>query len=120
MFSYPVRLRPVILLLGDSLTQQGFGMNGGAGWASLLANAYSRSADVLNRGYSGYNSRHVSRIVDSLFSTNEQLLGTEILFCTVFLGANDAALPGERQHVPIDVYEANLGTIVTSIRCVLV
>jgi isoamyl acetate esterase len=45
---------------------------------------------------------------------------TELLFCTIFLGANDAALPGERQHVPIDEYEANLGTIITSIRCVLV
>jgi len=115
MLPFPIRLRPVILLLGDSLTQQGFGMNGGVGWASLVANTFSRRADVLNRGYSGYNSRHVCDILErSILPSNFQ----DVLFCTVFLGANDAALPGELQHVPLDEYEANLGTIVTQVRCV--
>ena len=88
-------------------------MNGGVGWASLLSNAYSRRADVLNRGFSGYNSRHVSNILErSVLSSNYE----DVLFCTVFLGANDAALPGERQHVPLDEYQANLGTIVSHLR----
>ncbi|KAH8051262.1 hypothetical protein JL721_11161 [Aureococcus anophagefferens] len=46
--------RPAIVLLGDSLTQYGFGPEG---WASRLAHRYQRRADVLNRGYSGYTSR---------------------------------------------------------------
>lgn len=42
--------RPHILLFGDSLTQRGF-ENGG--WVGRLAHAYSRRADVANRGLSG-------------------------------------------------------------------
>lgn len=42
--------RPHILLFGDSLTQRGF-ENGG--WVGRLAHAYSRRADVINRGLSG-------------------------------------------------------------------
>lgn len=38
------------------------------------------------------------------------------LFCTVFLGANDAALPGERQHVPKEEYAENLTKIIQLIR----
>lgn len=116
MLSFPIRLHPVILLLGDSLTQQGFGVNGGVGWASLLSRAYTRRADVLNRGYSGYNSRHAKSILkESILPSIQQ---EHVLFCTVFLGTNDAALPGERQHVPLDEYEQNLESIVKQVRCV--
>lgn len=114
MLSFPIRLSPVILLLGDSLTQQGFGRNGGEGWASLLANSYSRRADVLNRGFSGYNSRHLASILPNVLSTNYK--NKNVLFCTVFLGTNDAALPGERQHVPLDEYESHLNSIVSQVR----
>jgi lysophospholipase L1-like esterase len=44
--------------------------------------------------------------------------GIDPLFVTVFFGANDASLPGDRehnQHVPVDEYEQNLRTIVTDI-----
>jgi len=108
------RVRPKIILFGDSLTQQGFGVDGSVGWAGLLSQAYTRRADVFNRGFSGYNTRHCIELIPRVFGddTNQQ----DVLFCTVFLGANDAALPGERQHVPIDEYETNLGTIVTEMR----
>jgi lysophospholipase L1-like esterase len=109
--SCPLRLRPLILLVGDSLTQQGYGVNGGTGWASMLANAFSTRADVLNRGFSGYNSRLICQEV--LKTLPEQ---ADYFFCTVFLGANDAALPGERQHVPIEEYTDNLEKIVTHLR----
>jgi lysophospholipase L1-like esterase len=106
------------------------------GWASLLSFAYSRRADVLNRGYSGYNTDHYLEILPRILGKGTTLssagsssaaalsawdargtVGTvDILFCTVFLGANDAALPGEPQHVPIDRYRRNLQAIVRSIR----
>ncbi|KAL3924190.1 MAG: hypothetical protein SGILL_001196 [Bacillariaceae sp.] len=38
------------------------------------------------------------------------------LFCTLFWGANDSALPGERQHIPKDEYAANISKMITSIR----
>jgi isoamyl acetate esterase len=119
------RVRPTVLLLGDSLTQEGFGPGG---WASRLAGAYTRRADVLNRGYSGYNtSMYLDILPRILGSTTEDdsddgssLRGTsglvDVLFCTVFLGANDAALPGEPQHVPIDQYRQNLQRIVQDVR----
>ncbi len=56
MSATSLKLRPAIVLFGDSITQQGFGLNGHVGWASLLANDYIRRADVLNRGFSGYNA----------------------------------------------------------------
>jgi lysophospholipase L1-like esterase len=148
------RHRPAIILFGDSITQDGFGdlcldddgggggdeAGGGSGgpgvgWASLLASAYSRRADVLNRGYSGYNTDHYLEILPRILGQRAREGGTgegassasawdargtigpsDVLFCTVFLGANDAALPGEPQHVPIDRYRRNLQSIVREIR----
>jgi lysophospholipase L1-like esterase len=108
-----LHLRPAIVLFGDSLTQQGFGVDGKVGWASLLAAAYSRRADVLNRGFSGYNTNHAIDLLPKLFGSSPD---NDILFCTVFFGANDAALVGEPQHVPMEQYTENLRTIVASIR----
>ena len=45
--------RRTILLLGDSITQWSLRPNG---WGNLLAQHYMRRADVVNRGFSGYNS----------------------------------------------------------------
>ena len=114
-----IRIRPAIVLFGDSITQQGFGMDGKVGWASLLASDYSRHADVFNRGYSGYNTRMAVELLPSIFPAANSTSSSKdsgILFCTIFFGANDAALPGERQHVPLEEYAKNLGTIITSIR----
>ena len=108
------RIRPTIVLFGDSLTQYSWGGGGEVGWASLLASAYSRRADVLNRGYSGYNTRHALEVLPRVFGDED--LKDSMLFCTVLLGANDSALPGERQHVPLEEYRRNLEQIVTSIQ----
>lgn len=113
MSSTVFRIRPAIVLFGDSITQEAFGVDGRVGWAGLLAAAYTRRADVLNRGFSGYNTAHAIGLLPRVFTGN---LPEETLFCTLFLGANDAAFPGEPQHVPIDRYETNLGTLITGIR----
>lgn len=104
------QLRPAILLFGDSITQQGFGWEGtSVGWASLLARDYSRRADVWNRGYSGYTTQ-------SALSVLPTLQQQKVLFSTIFFGANDAALPGELQHVPLETYAKNLETIIDHMR----
>ena len=120
-----LRIRPAIVLFGDSITQQGFGMDGNIGWASLLSSDYSRRADVLNRGFSGYNTRMGLDLLPSILSPaiatttkNNNGGGSGILFATVFFGANDASLPGERQHVPVEEYGRNLEKIISHIRYV--
>ena len=51
--------RAAILLFGDSITEYAFEEGG---WASRLAHAYRRKADVVARGYSGYNSAQALRL----------------------------------------------------------
>ena len=113
MASSSFRIRPAIVLFGDSITQQAFGMDGKVGWGSLLASSYARRADVLERGFYGYNTRHGLDVLPRIFSGP---LLPELLLCTVLFGSNDACLPGERQYVPIDEYGENLVKIVTGIR----
>ena len=112
--SITISMRPSILLFGDSITQEAFGVDGNIGWASLLAADYTRRADVLNRGYSGYNTNHAVELLPRVLVPLQKM--HKFLFCTVFFGANDAALAGEPQHVPLERYTENVKTIVRSIR----
>ncbi|MGK3741187.1 MAG: lysophospholipase L1-like esterase [Bacillariaceae sp.] len=123
-------IRKPIVLFGDSITQYAYGEEPSKiGWASLLSGSYQRRADVLNRGFSGYNTRHALDLVPKLFPKNndddDSSTSTYLLplFCTIFFGANDAALPSTptnsdsgRQHVPKKEYKKNLEKIVLSIR----
>ena len=78
--------RAQFLLFGDSITQRSFQYGG---WGAHLANAYQRKVDVLNRGYSGYNSRWALQLLDRVLPAEK---AGKILLATVFFGANDAAL----------------------------
>jgi lysophospholipase L1-like esterase len=95
------RMHPRILLMGDSITQQSF-MPGG--WGAAVADWYSRRADVVNRGFSGYNTRWVRHHKEEAAVSIPA--GGPIIWGTLFLGANDAA--GNHQNVPLEEYEANL------------
>ncbi|KAJ1258099.1 hypothetical protein BS78_10G047700 [Paspalum vaginatum] len=100
-------MRPSIVLFGDSITEEAFGEGG---WGASLANHYSRSADVVLRGYSGYNTRWAARVAGRAVAS---IAGT-VSAVTVFFGANDAALPDRAsaaQHVPLDEYRDNLRAI---------
>lgn len=115
-----MHLRPSILLFGDSITQFSHGEGSVKyGWGSLLSAAYQRRADVLNRGFSGYNTRHALDLVPKIFpaSTGTSICQpNHLLFVTLFFGANDACILGERQHVPLQEYGENLTKIVQEIR----
>ena len=105
---------PRVILIGDSLTQFGFSTDGC--WTSMLADALQRKCDVINRGFSGYNSRNVKNILpqfgDDLLRDPENVSAI-----TVFLGANDANDPAvvragtPNQNVPLPEYEQNLNWI---------
>mmetsp|Transcript_5141 Transcript_5141/g.7604 ORF Transcript_5141/g.7604 Transcript_5141/m.7604 type:complete len:306 (+) Transcript_5141:34-951(+) len=140
-----IRIRPTIILFGDSITEFAFGqqvdddrgdgdgstgISTTIGWSSLLASAYSRRADVLSRGFSGYNTKHAISVMPSIFGNTSDNADHDdghtrnenhspevpVLFYTVFFGANDASLPTARQHLPIEEYESNMRQIVNNIR----
>ena len=102
--------RPVVLVVGDSLVQRGFETSG---WVASLARAYARVADVVNRGYSGYNTRWVRELMThepDLFPPRR-----DVALVVILLGANDAARPEGRKSgygVPVPEYERHLGWIV--------
>lgn len=106
-------VRPRMVLFGDSITEQSFRPGG---WGAALADTYSRKADVVVRGYGGYNTRWALFLLHQIFP----LVGiAPPLATTVFFGANDAALlgrTGERQHVPVAEYKENLKKIVNHLK----
>nr|CAD1829877.1 unnamed protein product [Ananas comosus var. bracteatus] len=102
-------LRPQFVLFGDSITEQSFRPGG---WGTALADTYSRKADIVVRGYGGYNTRWALFLLNHLFPLS---CATPPAATTIFFGANDAALQGrtsERQHVPVDEYRENLRKII--------
>ena len=92
-----------IFLFGDSITQQSFSPGG---WGARVADHFQRRADVLNRGFSGYNSDWAKPILRQLLVSREQ---ADVV--TILLGSNDAVKEGQLQHVPLDRYSQNLREI---------
>lgn len=84
-------------------------------WVIKGLNFGRDQADVVLRGYSGYNTRWalkvMSRAFDGLCADGEWPLAL-----TVFFGANDASIPDRSsgfQHVPLDEYQSNLRSIIS-------
>ncbi|KAL1333959.1 hypothetical protein HN51_062823 [Arachis hypogaea] len=106
-------MRRQVVLFGDSITEQSFRQGG---WGAALANAYSRKADVVLRGYGGYNTKWALFLLHHIFPPDS---ARPPIATTIFFGANDAALSGrtsERQHVPIEDYKQNLRKIVLHLK----
>ena len=111
----PGLIRPSFILFGDSITEQSFEHGG---WGSSLASRYRRTADIVLRGYSGYNTRWALHLLPRVFPDDAP---TPPALVTVMLGANDANLPvplrgqpasASRQHVPLSEYKENLQKII--------
>ncbi|KAH9608060.1 hypothetical protein KSS87_002113, partial [Heliosperma pusillum] len=101
--------RPKIYLFGDSITEGCFNDDG---WGASLANHFARTADIVVRGYSGYNTRWAVKVLDKVFPAKDN--ETAPVAVTVFFGANDACLHDRYacfQHVPLDEYKNNLVSI---------
>ncbi|XP_073049304.1 GDSL esterase/lipase At5g45920-like [Primulina eburnea] len=107
-------MRPKIYLFGDSITEGAFA-NGG--WGSSLANHFSRTADVVLRGYSGYNTRWALKVKEKVLHPSDSSRSPAAV--VVFFGANDACLPDRSsafQHVPLEEYKQNLHAIVAFLK----
>eukprot|EP00965_Chrysotila_dentata_P171558 5661662-Pleurochrysis_carterae.AAC.3 len=109
--------RPEIMLFGDSITQRGFEPGQ---WAARLANYYQRTADIVLRGYNGYNTNWLMPLLPKLFPLNRAAPALVI----IQFGTNDSARPppvpghlpaASRQRVPIDEFESNLSAVVNTI-----
>ncbi|KAL3669691.1 hypothetical protein V7S43_005072 [Phytophthora oleae] len=107
--------RPVLLLTGDSLTEQGT-YPSSDGWVSLLQAQFTRSADVITRGLSGYNTKwFLKYVVPALEQETSTGAYPSPSLITIWLGTNDAVLingSNSEMHVPIGEFKANLGQIV--------
>ncbi|KAI0976289.1 SGNH hydrolase-type esterase domain-containing protein [Xylaria arbuscula] len=103
-----------IVLFGDSLFQLSSDINQGFSFQGALQHVVMRGLDVINRGFSGYNTNNALQLLPQIFlppaPTNPR-----IEYLLVLLGANDACLdtPTNTQRVPIDQYKENLIRIIT-------
>jgi len=74
------------------------------GFGIEIANWYSRTADLILRGQSGYNSRWILQGIESIVGSYKPDL------CILFLGNNDATKKG--QNVPPEEFKENVVKII--------
>jgi len=102
------------MLFGDSITQGGWERNG---IAARLAHLYARRFDVINRGYSGYNTEWAIPVFEQVFAKqDEQHCVPKVCLLTIWFGANDSTLPSTPQHVPLAKFKANLKHLISAVR----
>ncbi|KAK4623574.1 Isoamyl acetate-hydrolyzing esterase 1 [Fulvia fulva] len=102
------------VLFGDSITQHSFSQERGFAFGAELCNSYVRRLDVVNRGFSGYNTRQALQVLPHALPDPKC---ARMRFLTFFFGANDARLPetpgGPQQHIPLGVYKENTIAMIT-------
>lgn len=81
-----------------------------------LSFSYVRRLDVVNRGFSGYNSGHMKAMIDKLLylDHDSQPEGSKCVMATLFLGTNDAAT-AKPDMIEYDEYVENMKYIIEKI-----
>lgn len=101
-------IRPQFVLFGSSVVQMSYNVGG---WGAILTDLYARKADVMLRGYSGWNSRLALQVLDRVFPKDAAVQPTLVI---VYFGGNDATNPhpsGKGAHVPLPEYVENMRKI---------
>ncbi|OLY77617.1 Isoamyl acetate-hydrolyzing esterase 1-like protein [Smittium mucronatum] len=141
MYTFGGFMNDVILAFGDSITQ--FGQNPDLnGWVMQLTNRYMRKLDVINRGFSGYNTSNGKIVLSKILpeSSTESLTekriqlpasgsfknrvkqeisaktGSTLRLVLIFLGANDAISTDSQQYVSLEDYKDNLKSMIDLIK----
>lgn len=100
--------RPQFVLFGSSIVQLCFSHGG---WGSILSDIYSRKADIVLRGYYGWNSTRAVQVLDQVFPKDAPVQPSLVI---VYFGGNDSmgAHPsGLGPHVPLPTYIENMKKI---------
>ncbi|KAL3654917.1 hypothetical protein CASFOL_000703 [Castilleja foliolosa] len=101
--------RPQFVLFGSSIVQQCFEVGG---WGAILTDLYDRKADIVLRGYSGWNSRLALQVLNQIFPKNTDIVQPSLVI--VYFGGNDSMQPhpsGLGTHVPLLEYIENMKKI---------
>ncbi|PPE01877.1 hypothetical protein GOBAR_DD01082 [Gossypium barbadense] len=100
--------RPLFVLFGSSIVQLSYSHEG---WGAILAHAYARKADIILRGYGGWNSRRALEVLDKVFPKDAAVQPSLVI---VYFGGNDSTEPhpsGLGPHVPLPEYVENMKKI---------
>ncbi|XP_021652385.2 GDSL esterase/lipase WDL1 [Hevea brasiliensis] len=100
--------RPQFVLFGSSIVQFSYSNHG---WGAILTDLYARKADILLRGYSGWNSRRALQVLDQVFPKDAAVQPSLVI---VYFGGNDSIHPhptGLGPHVPLPEYIDNMRKI---------
>ncbi|KAJ0259593.1 GDSL esterase/lipase [Hirschfeldia incana] len=101
--------RPQVVLFGSSIVQYSFS---DGGWGATLANIYSRTADIILRGYAGWNSRSALKVLNQVFPKDAVIQPSLVI---VYFGGNDSMPPHPSgqggPHVPLSEFTDNMRRI---------
>ncbi|KJA20244.1 hypothetical protein HYPSUDRAFT_203946 [Hypholoma sublateritium FD-334 SS-4] len=108
-------IQDVFMLFGDSITQGGWepGLNG---FGQRLTHVYARRLDVLNRGFSGYNTTWGMPVFEQCIAKASDKYAPRLRMLAIWFGANDACIKPSPQHVPLATFAANLKQMVDMIK----
>ncbi|GJQ10718.1 hypothetical protein GpartN1_g2509.t1 [Galdieria partita] len=106
---------PSLLFFGDSLTEysQHVSPSEGVGWGALLTSEYSTKAEVIVRGFAGYNTRWALYMLPKVLQAIDL---SYLKLVVIFLGANDCTLPDSPQHISLEEYASNLFKMIKVVR----
>ncbi|KAH3682992.1 hypothetical protein WICPIJ_006038, partial [Wickerhamomyces pijperi] len=79
-----------------------------------LQHDYVRRMDVINRGFSGYNSEYWKFMIDKVLQIEHDLSYNKCKIVSLFLGTNDAAT-AKPDGVPYDEFLSNMDYIINQI-----
>ncbi|KAF8823427.1 hypothetical protein HHX47_DHR10000294 [Lentinula edodes] len=97
-------LQNSIMLFGDSITR--------CGWEPD-----ARKLDIINRGFSGYNTEWGIPVFEQLVATREQQKDLPtVRLLIIWFGANDSCLVQSPQHVPLRKFASNLKHLVNLVQ----
>ncbi|XP_009614614.1 GDSL esterase/lipase CPRD49 isoform X1 [Nicotiana tabacum] len=100
--------RPQFVLFGSSIVQFSYSYQG---WGAILTDLYARKADIVLRGYAGWNSRCALQVLDQVFPKDAAVQPSLVI---VYFGGNDSVEPhpsGLSAHVPLPEYVENMRKI---------
>ncbi|PLW48077.1 hypothetical protein PCANC_00837 [Puccinia coronata f. sp. avenae] len=104
-----------LVMFGDSITQFAW-QPGGTG--AELANYYQRRLDVVNRGFSGYNTTWALHVAKKVFAPPSPGYPSppRKRIVTIWFGANDSVIPPKPQTVTPEDFVNNMCQLVEAVQ----